>query len=240
MTRSSPDPAITEQIEYYRRRAPEYDKWFHRVERYDRGAEENERWFRDIDQVRAALADFGPSGSVLELACGTGLWTELLIRSASRLTAVDASPEMLAINQGRVNSDSVRYVRADLFSWEPDRSYDVVFFGFWLSHIPPERFDSFWTVVERALAKSGRVFFVDSLRDPNSTARDHVLPAPSSTTARRRLDNGDEFDVVKVFYDPQILASRLETLGWAIEVESTSRFFLFGHGGRSGTQRSAL
>src|SRR6266511_3494592 len=30
-----------------------------------------------------------------------------------------------------------RFIRADIFEWVPDRRYDVVFFGFWLSHVPP-------------------------------------------------------------------------------------------------------
>jgi hypothetical protein len=29
-------------------------------------------------------------------------------------------------------------------AWRPDRRYDVVFFGFWLSHVPLERFAAFW------------------------------------------------------------------------------------------------
>ena len=62
--------------------------------------------------------------------CGT--WTPQLLRYATDVTAVDASPEMLAIAAARCQDDRVRFVQADLFSWEPDRRYDVVFFGFWL------------------------------------------------------------------------------------------------------------
>jgi hypothetical protein len=40
-------------------------------------------------------------------------------------------------------NERVRFVAADLFTWTPDRRYDVVFFGFWLSHVPAERFASF-------------------------------------------------------------------------------------------------
>ena len=55
----------------------------------------------------------------------------------------------------------VRFVEADLFAWRPDRRYDAVFFGFWLSHVPLERFDGFWALVADCLAPGGRVCFVD-------------------------------------------------------------------------------
>jgi SAM-dependent methyltransferase len=141
---------IRQQIEYYRARAGEYDEWFLRQGRYDRGASANERWFAEVDQVQAALERFGPSGRVLELACGTGLWTERLLPHATRLVAVDAAPEALALNRSRLNADArVEYILADLFAWRPDlpERFDVVFFAFWLSHVPRERFRAFWQLV---------------------------------------------------------------------------------------------
>jgi SAM-dependent methyltransferase len=107
------------------------------------------------DEVTEALDAFQPHGSVLELACGPGVWTGQLLRYATDVTAVDASPEMLAIAAARFGSQRVRFVQADLFTWKPDRRYDVVFFGFWLSHVPAERFESFWSLVaDRAACSS--------------------------------------------------------------------------------------
>jgi ubiquinone/menaquinone biosynthesis C-methylase UbiE len=65
---------------------------------------------------------------VLELACELGVWTSRLLRHATDVTTVDPSPEMLAIAASRVRDDRVRFVQADLFTWVPDRRYDVVFF----------------------------------------------------------------------------------------------------------------
>ena len=61
------------------------------------------------------------------------------------MTAVDASPEVIAINRERVRRDNVEYVVADLFEWTPPSTYDLVFMSFWLSHVPLARFDRFWT-----------------------------------------------------------------------------------------------
>lgn len=229
----TPDDALLrEQIAYYRARAGEYDEWFLRQGRYDHGPEANGRWFAEVAQVRAALDAFHPTGDVLELAAGTGLWTQRLAHMSAHVTAVDASPEVLALNRERLSSAATRvdYLRADLFAWQPNRRYDVVFFGFWLSHIPPERFASFWALVRAALAPGGRVFFVDSLYAETSTAADHRLEGQEATAVTRRLNDGQEFRIVKVFYRPDELRQRLADLGWNIAVEQTEHYFLYGQG----------
>jgi ubiquinone/menaquinone biosynthesis C-methylase UbiE len=138
------EPVLDEQIRYYRARACEYDDWWFRRGRYDHGRDANARWFADQSEVEAALVRFEPTGDVLELACGTGLWTAKLHADARSLTAVDVSPEVLQLAQSRVVDSRVEYVQADLFVWEPLGNYDVCFFSFWLSHVPEEHFEAFW------------------------------------------------------------------------------------------------
>ncbi len=226
-----PEPSLLQQqIAYYRARSGEYDEWFYRKGRYDRGPAVNERWFAEAQTVAEALDAFQPAGSVLELACGTGIWTERLLRHADAVTAVDASPEVLAINERRVGSDKVSYVEADLFAWEPPRRFDAVFFSFWLSHVPPERFEDFWRLVRRALRPGGRFFFIDSHCEPTSTALDHAPPDFTATQSTRRLNDGREFEICKVFYDPPALQERLRRLGWNARVTRTPTYFIYGHG----------
>jgi SAM-dependent methyltransferase len=224
---------LQEQIEYYRARAPEYDDWFFRRGRYDRGPQANADWFAEVALLREALDAFRPAGDVLELACGTGLWTERLLPHARSLTAVDAAPEVLEINRARVGAGRVEYIRADLFGWRPERTFDVVFFGFWLSHVPADRFDAFWRIVAHALKPGGRVFFCDSKYEPASTARDHRLEGESDDSVLRRLGDGREYRVVKIFYKPPELRERLRTLGWTADVRETPRFFLYGQAARA-------
>jgi 2-polyprenyl-3-methyl-5-hydroxy-6-metoxy-1,4-benzoquinol methylase len=226
------DTLVNEQIAYYRARAEEYDEWFFRRGRSDRGPELNQRWFDEVDEVRGQLRSFDPSGHVLELACGTGLWTEQLLPYAEHITAVDAAAEVLAINQARVQSSVVEYVQANLFDWQPARQYNVVFFGFWLSHVPPERFDAFWKLVDSALAPGGRVFFVDSRYEPTSTAVDHQLEGEEATTVERRLNDGSQYRIVKVFYKADELAAQLAALGWNMQVQETVSYFIYGQGRR--------
>ncbi|HEX7475725.1 MAG TPA: class I SAM-dependent methyltransferase [Dehalococcoidales bacterium] len=195
------DSLLKEQTDYYRARSGEYDEWFFRHGRYDRGPELNQSWFAEVETVRRALDAFKPAGKVLEMACGTGIWTKNLLEYAGGITAVDASKEMLAINRGRTQSTKVRYVQADLFTWQPDEQYDVVFFAFWLSHVPPERFEDFWKLVAAATKPNGRIFFIDSQYESTSTANDHKLKSKKSTSVTRLLNDGRKFQIVKVFYE---------------------------------------
>jgi SAM-dependent methyltransferase len=229
----SHDALVEEQIIYYRVRANEYDEWFLRQGRYDRGADENTRWHAEVAEVASALDTFlreRPIANMLEIAAGTGLWTQRLAPFTQRMTALDAAPETLAINRERLGAlaERVTYATADIFSWSPTERYDALFFGFWLSHVPPERFEGFWANVRDWLAPGGRVFLVDSLYEPTSTARDHQLEGAEATTVERILNDGQRFRIVKVFYTPDRLSAELARLGWDADPRATSRYFLYG------------
>lgn len=221
---------LEEQLAYYRARAGEYDQWWLRTGRYDRSPELNALWASEAAEVDTALAAFKPFGRILELACGTGIWTEKLAPFASGLVALDGSAEVLAINAARVGRDTVRYVEADVFRWEGEEKFDTIFFSFWLSHVPPELFEEFWRKVRGWLAPGGRVFLVDSLRDPNSTARNHDLPEEDSIVSLRKLDDGREYRIYKIFRDPLDLAEGLRRIGWDFQLSRTENYFLHGWG----------
>jgi SAM-dependent methyltransferase len=230
----SDDAVLAEQLEYYRARAYEYDKWWLREGRFDRGPEANARWFAETTELERVLARFDPRGDVLELACGTGLWTRRLVDFATHVTAVDAAPEVLAINRSRVGDPLVQYVEADLFDWTPPKaSFDVCGFTFWLSHVPQDRFADFWRRVATGLRPEGRVFFIDSVFTEASTAVDHQLPAPQESTMTRRLDDGRQFEIIKRFYDPRGLEAELRREGWDCEVGTTGEFFIYGSARRA-------
>lgn len=206
------DALLAEQVGYYRAVAREYEDHF--------------LPFPGGDELAAALDAFRPAGSVLELACGPGTWTPQLLRHARNVTAVDASAEMITIASARVGAERVRFVSADLFDWRPDRRYDVVFFGCWLSHVPPERFAAFWSMVAECLEPDGRVFFVD---DWYRTA-DELIEGEESATIERKLSDGTAYRIVKVRHRPEDLEAQLAELGWRIEVHPTSGPFFWGSG----------
>ncbi len=193
------DEVLAGQIDYYRRRAGEYD-----ATAYGDVAAARER-------IARLVARMGPGGRVLEIACGTGLWTEALAGAADTVVAIDAAPEALAIAGDRVTSANVRFEVADVFSWTTDDRFDVVFFSAWLSHVPTSRFEQFWRILRRLLAADGRVLFIDEHVDVRE--KEAYIPG-AGEIVERRLRDGRKFRVVKNFVDPEALRVRLLDLGW--------------------------
>jgi len=212
---------LREQKRYYAERAPEYDDWWYRRGRYELEPDALARWQAEAAEAEAALEAFAP-GTVLELAAGTGIWTRKLVRLADRVVAVDANAETLGLNTA-----DAELVRADVFEWEPAERFDLVFFSFWLSHVPEERFDEFWSLVRAALAAGGRVFLVDS--GAGDTA--HTGTAQADGEETRSLSDGRTFRIVKRRWRPDELAERVRPLGVELDLQDTAYgHFVYGGG----------
>lgn len=197
------DEVLISQADYYRRRAGEYD-----VTAYG-----------DVVAARARIArlvaEMQPVGAVLEIACGTGLWTEALAGVAETVTAIDVAPEAVAIARDRVRSNNVRFEVADVFSWKTAARFDVIFFSAWLSHVPMSRFEQFWQMLRGHLAEGGRVLFVDEPAEIRG--KETYLPG-GDEIVERRLRDGSKFRVVKNFVHPQRLEHQLRGLGWQCRI----------------------
>ena len=207
------DEVVAEQVDYYRRRAGEYD-----VTAYGDVAAARERIARIVTEMR-------PAGRVLEIACGTGLWTEALARSADSLTAIDAAPEMVEIARQRVRPANVHFEIANVFAWQPNTSFDVIFFSAWLSHVPAGRFEQFWQTLRGLVAEDGRVLFIDEHVDE---AGKEAYVAGRDEVVERRLDDGSSFLVIKNFVDPGRLEGRLHRLGWECAIRRDGRDWIRG------------
>ncbi|MFN6461739.1 MAG: class I SAM-dependent methyltransferase [Nostoc sp. DedVER02] len=232
------DDILQQQIEYYRARANEYDEWFYRKGRYDRSAEINQRWFNEVAAIKNTLHQIGVVDDILELASGTGIWTQELLRIGKKVTAIDASEEMIAINRSKLNSPSVEYHLTDLFSWQPDTEYDLVFFAFWLSHVPPKLLDSFLKKVYQSVRIGGQLFIIDSSFEPTSTAKNHILEDDGNIYKTRKLNDGQEFKIVKIFYQPNELQDKLKKAGFQVEVKVTDNYFIYAQGKKFETIRN--
>jgi SAM-dependent methyltransferase len=206
---------LREQKRYYAERAPEYDDWWCRRGRYVREPDYERCWLVDVSELEERLRAFAPRGDVLELAAGTGIWTRRLVPLADRVVAVDANPETLALN-----TLAAELVVADIFEWRPPQEFDLVFFSFWLSHVPEERFDEFWASVRSALRPGGRVFLIDS--GPPEIVGDGELQV-------RQLADGPEFTIVKRYWQPDELEERVSDLGFELDLRLTGNgLFLYG------------
>jgi 2-polyprenyl-3-methyl-5-hydroxy-6-metoxy-1,4-benzoquinol methylase len=193
------DDLLAEQVHYYRRRAGEYD-----VTAYG-----------DLDAAQARItrivAALRPGGNVLEIACGTGVWTGALADAAATVTAIDAAPEAIDIARRRITAATVRFEVTDVFSWQAAARFDTVFVAFWLSHVPASRFEQFWAQLRGLLARHGRVLLVEE--HPDVRGKEEYA-AGSGEIIHRRLADGSEHRLVKVFIHPGQLQARLHQLDW--------------------------
>ncbi len=203
---------LEEQVAYYRARADEYDAT---------SMPDGDPYAAHAAVIREAVRELELRGSVLELAAGTGQWSGLLAEHADDLLVTDASPEMLAIHQAKVGLPNVRREVADAFTERGDR-FDAIFFGFFLSHVPPSHFERFWAVLDGMLAPGGRIGFVDEGR--HFVWREQWVDEAAGIVTRQ-LSDGSTHRAVKVLWDPAELADRLRALGWDASVQAEGPFY---------------
>jgi ubiquinone/menaquinone biosynthesis C-methylase UbiE len=212
---------------YYTLRAPEYDDWYLRRGRYSHGADEDEAWARELGEARAWLDTLPIHGEIVELAAGTGWWSAHLARRGE-LHAYDAVDEPLRICRERLGAAELTAQIELRDAWaEPDRQVDAVFCGFWVSHVTRDRLGDFVAICRRWLKPGGTFAFVDSRRDASSSATDH--PTPEDDMSVRRLNDGREFVIPKIYYAPAELVAALTAAAFSeASVELTGRFFILG------------
>lgn len=203
------DDILKEQLDYYRARAAEYDRT---VQQLGQSSAVDQAVQSELVQIRAALHRLPPCKEALELACGTGIWTQELLTVAEQITALDGAPEMLDVNRAKLGDNPrVQYECIDLFTWQPGRPYDLVFFAFWLSHVPLERLGSFLEKVTRATQVGGHLFIVD---EPGGGKLLSGRASPESTQTRQ-LEDGRSFQIVKAYYDPAAIQRNLARRGFS-------------------------
>ena len=224
---SEPAPRHDSLVDYYEARAGEYDDWYLRRGRYERGPIHDAAWNAELDGAGTWLDGLPIHGEIVELAAGTGWWSPLLA-SKGELSIYDAAPAPLDKARERLLAHGLRAHIHLRDAWaEPDRQVDALFCGFWLSHVERARTVEFLALARRWLKPGGVFAFIDSLPDPQSGAADHPTPADDSSV--RRLDDGREFTIVKVYREPAELEAALREAGFATaEVTTTGRFFVLG------------
>jgi demethylmenaquinone methyltransferase/2-methoxy-6-polyprenyl-1,4-benzoquinol methylase len=220
------DDIINEQIAYYRARAREYDSSLTSATAPSTSTSSPahaDLFDPDLARIADLLSQQGPFHHTLELACGTGIWTGILLSISGHVTALDAAPEMLSIARQKYGDQRISYQQADLFQWEPDRQYGLVYFAFWLSHVLPEALDPFLARVARAVKPGGTLIIVDQY----APLPGDLTVAKGDRYAERPLADGRTFTIVKVFYDLDDLSRRLSALGFQVHSQPVGNSFFF-------------
>jgi len=214
---------IEEMKEYYCERANEYDDWYNRKNNYDKGEELNTLWFENLEILKSYCLNI-KEHSILELAAGTGKWTQYL-KESNRITIVDFSDEMLKINVSRTGVSCLKKDIFDLVVDEPE-NYDMCFFGFWLSHVPEERLDDFFFSVRKSVSRGARVVIFDSYLNKNEL---NCLKFENNIQVRPLLD-GKIFNVYKKYYTQSELEEKIGKYFSEFKIELTPHYFFIFDG----------
>jgi ubiquinone/menaquinone biosynthesis C-methylase UbiE len=176
-------------LDYYAARANEYDQIYLKPERQ-----------ADLRKIERWLAEIFSGKHVLEVACGTGYWTQFFAPGSKSVVAVDASPETLRIARTRVQSGRVELLVGDAYDLPvAPENFDAAFAGFWWSHIPRSRINEFVRGLHTALKPGSRVVLLDNRFVPGSSTPVSGNDAEGNTYQTRPLANGSVHRVLKNF-----------------------------------------
>jgi len=188
---------MNDLVEYYSQRATEYEDIYQR--------DDPTRQF-ELEQITGEVRRTFAGRRVLEVACGTGFWTKILIEVASEVVATDASATMLDL--ARQKSGSHRALRLEqVNAYELGSAaaivgnFDGALANFWLSHVPRAQLQSFLQQFHARLDSGAVVFMADNMNVPG-IGGELVRPDGSADTYKvRQLKDGTVHQIIKNYYD---------------------------------------
>ena len=183
---------------YYTARAGEYDRIYQKPERQ-----------ADLHAIEKWLPPRFVGANVLEVACGTGYWTQFIAPVAAGILAIDAAPETLRIARERLADSRVRLQVDDAYALpQPTPRFDAAFAGFWFSHVPKGRRTAFLRGLNASLKPGARVVLLDNRHVEGSSSPIVDTDEQGNTYQMRRLDDGSVTRVLKNFPSPgELLAA---------------------------------
>jgi len=206
---------------YYADRAAEYERIYQKPER-----QESIAWLNS--RLRQTFA----GRTILEVACGTGFWTQALAEAAASVVATDINREVLDIaRQKPLPPGNVTFVQDDAFSLQhvPDQEFTGGFSGFWWSHIPKAQIAAFLAVFHAKLLPGARVLLADNVYVDGSNHPISRTDAEGNTYQERTLGNGTRYEVLKNFPAPQELADAASACGTEIDYEASAYYWCLSY-----------
>ncbi len=192
---------ISEQlVQYYAVSAPQYERVYDKPERQE-----------DLEELREKLAEVLQGHRVLELACGTGYWTEAVAEVADAVLATDINPAMLSLAQARgLDSEQVRFQLADAFDLPADLgTFTACFAGFWWSHVKREDQERFLAHLRARLGKDILLVLLDNTYVEGSSTSIARTDAEGNTYQIRTAADGQRYEVLKNFPSDSTLRKKI-------------------------------
>jgi demethylmenaquinone methyltransferase/2-methoxy-6-polyprenyl-1,4-benzoquinol methylase len=209
---------VTPQLEaYYAKRAREYERIYEKAERQE-----------ELAWLRGRLPALFAGRRVLEVACGTGYWTQYIARTAARVTACDINEAVLEIaREKRYPRGRVHFARADAFA--PGglcQGCDAAFAGFWWSHVRKSDLTRWLAGMASALPRGALVAMLDNRYVEGSSTPVSRRDAEGNTYQVRALLSGETQEVLKNFPTAADLAEAVRPIAAEAHLEETHFYWL--------------
>lgn len=184
--------------DYYRRRAEEYEE----IYRQDDPIRQEEQ--RKIaDTIKSVLK----GRNVIEIACGTGYWTQFISETAQSIVATDAVQGVLKVAERKQYRCPVSFRIEDAYNLSfEDNAFNGGLANLWFSHIPKDRIDAFLKGFHRVLKKGSKIFIADNVFIPGIGGELITKAGDKNTYKLRKLKDGSENLVLKNYYSVDGLA----------------------------------
>ncbi len=197
-----------DMVQYYARRATEFERIYSKPERQD-----------DLRRLESMLSECFTDLDVLEIACGTGYWTQIAALSARSIVAVDCNDEVLDIARrrdfGRCPTD---FIKSDAYTLEGvSGEFSAGLMAFWWSHVAQIDLPRFLRVLHGKLAVGATVFVLDNRYVKGSNTRVSRTDGDGNTYQVRRLSDGSEHEVLKNFPNAATFAKTIDGYGSNLE-----------------------
>ncbi len=203
-------------LDYYERRAPEYEAIYAKPERQP-----------DLRRLESDLCDLVRGQHVLELACGTGYWTRRMAAVAASIEATDASESLAqAAAASCASTSGVSWRLMDAFAPNAGEEIDCAVAGFFLSHVPKSRIETFLSGIAAALRPGAILVLFDNRFVEGSSTPIADTDADGNTYQLRRLADGSEHRVLKNFPSASRLRSELAAAGREVTVREYPYYWL--------------
>jgi SAM-dependent methyltransferase len=178
-----------DMLSYYAKRASEYERIYSKPERQE-----------DLRRLTEILQQTFKEKEILEIACGTGYWTERIAKTASSITATDINESVLEVARAKHHAPAkVSFQLADIFNLKNEKKFQSLFGGFIWSHIKRQDLSSFIKVVNSQVEHSGIIVFVDNKFVAGSSSPITSSDEDGNTYQQRTLEDGSVYSVVKNF-----------------------------------------
>ena len=205
---------------YYSRRAKEYERIYEKPERQE-----------DLAKIREKIETIFSGHTVLEIACGTGYWTEMIAKTAASVLATDFSENVLAVAKSKsYGTCKITFQQANAYSLANiDGMFSAGFCGFWWSHIPKEKIQLFLQTFHARLPENALVVFLDNRYVEGSSTAISRRDEAGNTYQIRKLKDGSSHEVLKNFPSENELKANIGKFSQNFHLEELRYYWLLSY-----------